>query len=100
MASTADTLRLPILETERLRLSPLSTADAADIFPLMEHAEVMAFWDIPEVDDPDIVDTIVESQVAAMAAGKAYYWTIRSLADHSFIGICDLSEIDKWHHRA
>ena len=95
-----DTLRLPILETERLRLAPLTAADAADIFPLMEHAEVMAFWDIPEIDDPDMVETIVESQVAAMEAGKAFYWAIRLLADESFIGICDLSEIDRWHHRA
>jgi ribosomal-protein-alanine N-acetyltransferase len=66
----------------------------------MRQAEVMAFWDIPEIDDPDVVRVIVESQVASMAAGKAVYWAIRLLADDGFIGICDLSEIDRWHHRA
>ena len=30
----------PILETERLRLTPLTEADAAGIFPLMRDAEV------------------------------------------------------------
>jgi ribosomal-protein-alanine N-acetyltransferase len=100
MYSTPDALRLPILETERLRLAPLTVGDTADIFPLMEHAEVMAFWDIPEVDDPDIVTAILESQVAAMAAGKACHWTIRTLADDSFVGVCDLSEIDPRRHSA
>ena len=100
LSFSPDYLRLPILETERLRLAPLTVDDAANIFPLMDDAEVMAFWDIPEVDDPDLVAQIVESQVAAMAAGKAYYWAIRTLADDRFIGICDLTEIDKWHHRA
>ena len=91
---------LPILETERLRLAPLTVEDAPNIFPLMDDAEVMAFWDIPEVDDPDLVAQIVGNQVALMAAGKAYYWSIRTLADDRFVGTCDLSEIDKWHHRA
>ena len=100
LSLSPDTLRLPILETERLRLAPLTVEDTPNIFPLMEHAEVMAFWDIPEVDDPDMVAAIVENQVSGMAAGKAYYWAIRMLADDQFVGICDLSEIDKWHHRA
>lgn len=100
LSFSPDALRLPILETERLRLAPLTVEDTANIFPLMEHAEVMAFWDIPEIDDPDIVAGILESQVAGMAAGRAYYWCIRTLTDDQFIGICDLSEIDKWHRRA
>jgi len=92
--------RLPILETQRLRLEPLAAGDAAFIFPLMADHEVMAFWDVPEIDDPDVVAGVVRSQVADMAEGKAIYWSIRGLADESFIGSCDLSEIDKRHKRA
>jgi len=91
--------RVPILETAWLRLDPLVPDDAALIFPLMADHDVMAFWDVPEFDDPDIVAEIVAGHVSEMAAGKAIYWTIRTLADASFIGTCDVSEIDQRHKR-
>ena|SRR5436190_12450204 len=94
------TNRLPILETERLRLIPLAESDAEHIFTLMRDAEVMAFWDIGEVDDPDLVAAIVAGQVVEMAEGRAVYWAMRTLGDDQFVGVCDLSEIDRRHKRA
>src|ERR1051326_3462363 len=90
-----EALRPPILETERLRLTPLAHGDVQHILPLMRDAEVMAFWDVGEIDDPDVIAAIVEAQVAEMAAGRAVYWAMRSLADDRFVGVCDLSEIDR-----
>lgn len=95
-----DLSRLPILETERLRLSPLVAADASLLYPIMADPEVMAYWDIPEIDDPDVVARIAESQVEAMAGGHAMYWVMRSLGGDQFVGSCDLSDIDRWHRRA
>lgn len=95
-----DLSRLPILETERIRLEPLAAADAESLFPIMGDPEVMAYWDISEVDDPDIVAAIVRGQVEAMAHSKAMYWAMRTIADRAFLGSCDLSEIDRWHRRA
>jgi len=92
--------RLPILETERLRLAPITLGDAAALFPLMAHPEVMAYWDVAEIDDPDIIDGIVGGQVDAMGAGQALYWSMRTLDEGRFLGSCDLSEIDRWHRRA
>jgi len=97
---STDPSLLPILETARLRLTPLVAEDAKHIFPLMRDAEVMAFWDMPEMDDPDLIDRIVEGQVEDMAQGRALYWVMRELADGQFIGACDLSEIDRRHKRA
>ena len=91
---------LPILETERLRLEPLKTSDSKFIFPMMANPQVMAFWDIAEIDEPDIVDQVVAGQVDEMAQGRAVYWAIRTLADDAFIGTCDLSGIDRRHKRA
>ncbi len=88
-----------ILETERLRLTPLETTDARELFPMMNDAEVMAHWDVPEIDDPDLVAAIVTGQVEDMAAGKALYWSMRTLGEDGFIGVCDLSDIDRWHKR-
>lgn len=92
--------RLPILETERLRLAPLETADAEFVFPLIDDPEVMAFWDSPEVDDPDLVAEHVARQVAQMESGVAIHWSIRTLSDGEFIGWCDLADIDRRHRRA
>lgn len=92
--------RQPILETERLRLQPLAAADAALLFPLMDDPEVMAYWDVPQIDDPDLIVAIVQDQVAAMAAGRAVHWSIRTLADDGFLGCCSLTDIDRWHKRA
>jgi ribosomal-protein-alanine N-acetyltransferase len=92
--------RLTVLETERLTLQPLNEADTAEIFPLMDDPEVMAYWDVPEIDDPDVVAEIVKAQVGNMAIGSAMHWSIRAIDDGGFVGSCDLSEIDRRHKRA
>jgi len=95
-----DLKRLPILETERLRLEPLTAADAAHLYPIMGDPEVMAYWDVPESDDPDLVAQIVQGQVDSMQDGRALCWGMRTLAAGQFVGSCDLSEIDRRHRRA
>jgi ribosomal-protein-alanine N-acetyltransferase len=97
---SSDASLLPILETGRLRLTPVVAGDAEKIFPLMADAEVMAFWDVGEIDDPDVIANIVAGEVDEMAAGRAVYWTLRTLDDDQFVGTCDLSEIDRRHKRA
>jgi [ribosomal protein S5]-alanine N-acetyltransferase len=92
--------KLMILETERLSLRPLTTSDADGLFPIMNDPEVMAHWDVPEVDDIDLIQAIVDGQVADMGAGRAFHWAIRTLDNEAFLGACDLSDIDRWHKRA
>lgn len=43
-----------IVETQRLNLRPLEVSDADLLFAMMSDAEVMAHWDVPEIDDPDL----------------------------------------------
>jgi ribosomal-protein-alanine N-acetyltransferase len=92
--------RRPILETPRLRLSPLMHEDAARLFPIMNDPEVMAHWDIGEIDDPELVAEIVRGQVADMDGGRSIHWTIVRIDDDTFLGCCDLAAIDRWHRRA
>ncbi|MBX3479157.1 MAG: GNAT family N-acetyltransferase [Caulobacter sp.] len=89
-----------ILETERLTLSPVVEADSALVHPIMADPDVMAHWDVAEIDDPDIVDQILAGQILAMAEEKAFYWAMRLTQDGTFLGLCDLSDIDWRHHRA
>ena len=89
-----------ILETERLTLSPLVAADAPLVHPIMADPDVMAHWDVAEIEDPDVVDQVLASQMAAMDEERAFYWAMRLTADGTFLGLCDLSDIDWRHHRA
>jgi ribosomal-protein-alanine N-acetyltransferase len=89
-----------ILETERLRLRPLEDSDTETLFPILDDPEFLAHWDVPEIDDPDLVRAIVEGQVADMLAGKSFHWTVWTLDGAQFFGACDLSEIERRHKRA
>lgn len=95
-----DLHRLPILETERLRLEPLTAADVDLIFPIMGEVEVMSYWDVPEADDPDLVAGVIQGHVEAMEAGRSLQWTMRTLADAEFVGCCGLTDVDRRHRRA
>jgi RimJ/RimL family protein N-acetyltransferase len=89
-----------ILETERLTLTPVTPEDAPLVHPIMADPDVMAHWDVAEIEDPDVVDQILAGQVAAMQGDRAFHWAMRLTADGAFLGLCDLSEIDWRHHRA
>lgn len=83
-----------------MRLTPLVMDDAPDIYLMMRDPEVMAYWDSGEIDDPDVIVDIIQRQLAAMADDLAWHWTLRELGNGTFVGVCDLSEIDWRHHRA
>ena len=95
-----DVRRLPILETERLRLEPLLEEDAANLFPIMHDPELVAYWDVLEDDDPEFVAGVIHGQVEDMTAGKAIHWSMRTLDGGAYVGCFDLLEIDRRHRRA
>jgi ribosomal-protein-alanine N-acetyltransferase len=89
-----------ILQTQRLTIRPLQASDAAALHGLMSDAEVMAYWDIGEIEDEALTGQILESQLKAMARDDALHWAMMRNEDGAFIGCCDLSDIDRWHRRA
>jgi len=89
-----------ILETERLILSPVTAEDAPLVYPVMADPEVMAHMDTAAIDDPDLTAAFIDGQVAEMARDEALYWSVRTSADRTYLGSCDLSDIDWRHHRA
>ncbi len=89
-----------ILQTSRMTLRPMTMADAEPLHALMSDAEVMAFWDVSEIEDIELTTAILSSQIEQMKARKSAYWAMERAADAAFLGSCDLSEIDRWHHRA
>src|SRR5271168_5204724 len=89
-----------ILQTERLTLRPLRTDDLQNLHAMMSDPAVMAFWDVPTIDDIDLTLAILNGQLDDVALGRAVYWALIRGDDGAFVGCCDLSEIDLWHRRA
>ena len=87
-----------ILETERLVLRPIQPDDWRVLYPIMSDPVVMAHWDSSEIEDPDVVAQMIAAQVEDMEAGRACYWAVERAPDRTFLGACDLSELD-WRHK-
>src|SRR5579871_420413 len=89
-----------ILQTERLNLRPLNPGDARAVHLMMSDAEVMAYWDVGKVEDPAVTGDIVQRQLNEMEAERGFFWAMEGNGDHMFVGVCDISEIDRRHARA
>ena len=87
-----------ILETERLVLRPIEPDDWRALYPIMSDPVVMAHWDSTEIEDPDVLQDLIQAQMDDMARGVAWYWAIELGEPRAFLGACDLSEVD-WRHR-
>jgi ribosomal-protein-alanine N-acetyltransferase len=88
-----------ILQTSRLTLRPLRAHDAEALHTLMSDAEVMAWWDVAEIEDIALTTAILQNQIDDMERGRAVYWAMERSEDGVFVGCCDLADIDRWHHR-
>lgn len=89
-----------ILLTERLVLTPFSDGDGPQLYPLMSDDEVMAHLETGGIEDPDEVDAAVAAKARAMAAGEAWYWTIRQPGAEGLLGWAQVTEFDRRRHEA
>ena len=83
---------LMILQTGRLVLRPMVRTDAPALFAILGDPETMAFWDRPALPRLATVEAQMEDELAGMAAGGFFYWTV--LKNGDAIGGIDLSHID------
>jgi len=92
-----------ILQTSRLTLRPLKATDAEAVHAMMADLEVMAYSDVPKVEDIELTRLILQGQLKAANKGLARHWAMMAdagQASDAFIGCCQLNDIDRWHHRA
>ncbi|HEY6363091.1 MAG TPA: GNAT family N-acetyltransferase [Vicinamibacterales bacterium] len=84
---------MPALLTARLILDRLTPDDGNGLFEVRGDPEVMAFWDWPHDASPSVTAAVVEQMLREMASGQACYWTVRLRSDGTFVGLCDLGEM-------
>jgi len=89
-----------ILETARLKLRPLAATDAAPFHAMVSDPETMRFWDVAEITDFETTTEILAGQLFEVASGSALYWAIELTSDQTFVGSCDIADINHHHRRA
>ena len=81
-------MRPVTIETERLRLRPLSADDADEIHRLWAEPGVRRYlWD-DEVIPPERARAVVEESVAAFESRGLGLWAVRSRGGEELIGFC------------
>jgi RimJ/RimL family protein N-acetyltransferase len=81
------------LLTSHLSLDPLRLEDASDLSEMRGDPDVMAFWDWPADSNAEMTRSLVAGMIQQASAGRAMYWTLRLRVDGTFVGLCDLSDL-------
>jgi hypothetical protein len=90
-----DTRVMDELHTERLILSCLAVPDSKDAFTSRGDSEVMGHWDAPPDANPAETAAVIDLLLAEAERGTAMYSAIQPRDEGTFIGVCDLSDIQR-----
>lgn len=81
----------PTLQTDRLRLRPISSADADALFALHSDAHVLRYWDSPPWTERGRADRFIAASRRMAEEGTGARLAMERLSDGSFIGWCTVS---------
>jgi ribosomal-protein-alanine N-acetyltransferase len=84
-------LPTPTLRTPRLRLRPVTSADADALFALHSSAHVLRYWDAPPWSDPERAERFVAGCRQMADEGSGARPAIVRASDGAFIGWCGLT---------
>lgn len=84
-------LPTPTLRTARLRLRPVTSADADALFALHSNAYVLRYWDAPPWSDRHRADRFIAACRQMAAEGSGARLAMESGSDGRFIGWCGLT---------
>lgn len=85
-------LTLPVLETDRLRLRPFTSADGDDLFALHSDAYALRYWDSPPWTERSRADLFVTRSRELAADGTCVRLVIRQRSDDGFVGWITLND--------
>jgi len=85
--------RLPVIDTERLRLRALHGGDVQALFAIYGNAEVMRFASEPRFDEPATVLAMLQSVERLLADGSSLEWGVEQRSDQKLVGTCGLHSL-------
>ncbi len=90
----------PPIETERLRLRPLTTADVPAFFRLFSDPVVARYLSAPPMTDPAQAEEKVAAILRHYDEGDVLQWGIEDRESQKLIGTCTLHQIHRQNRRA
>src|SRR3954470_1943588 len=91
MSAPAPTLPAPTLHTARLRLRPVTDADAEALFALHSSASVLRYWDAPPWTERVRAERFIAACRQMADDGTGTRLAVDRGADGEFIGWCSVS---------
>ncbi len=91
---------LPTLETRRLRLRWLDTADLPALFAIFSDPEVMRYWSHEPLTDLAAAGELLAEIQGYFTRRELFQWGIVRREDNLVIGTCTLAQIASCHRRA
>jgi [ribosomal protein S5]-alanine N-acetyltransferase len=84
-------LPTPTLHTARLRLRPVTAADAEPLFALHSNAYVLRYWNAPPWSDPARAERFLATSRQMEEDGTGARLVMERASDEAFIGWCGLT---------
>ena len=100
MSSPGPTLPTPTLHTGRLRLRPVTSADAGALFALHSDARVLRYWDAPPWREAARAERFVTACRQMAEEGSGARVVVDRASDGAFLGWCGLSRWNPDHRSA
>jgi ribosomal-protein-alanine N-acetyltransferase len=91
---------LPTLETERLRLRWLTSADVPALFEVFSDPEVMRYWSHGPLSDAAAAADLLARIHAHFRARDLFQWGVALRGTDEVIGTCTLASLNPEHRRA
>lgn len=88
------------LKTDRLRLTPMTEADAPALFEILSDPVVTRYWSSPPWTDMSQALAMIERDQKATAAGEQIRLGLHPTEDPTLIGFCTLFAFDFSNRRA
>ena len=88
------------LPAARVRLRRFTESDAAALFGMYSHPEVMRYWSRPAMTDVAEADTLIRQILMDYESGANLPLVIERSSDHVFVGNCTLHHLHEASRRA
>jgi ribosomal-protein-alanine N-acetyltransferase len=92
--------RLPTIDTPRLRLRHLATADQPALFDIFGDPQVCRYWSRPALEDGAAAAALLEGIGRGFSDRTLFQWGIAERAEDRVVGTCTLASISAEHRRA
>ncbi|WP_240221802.1 GNAT family N-acetyltransferase [Rheinheimera hassiensis] len=96
----SEVLFFPVIETERLTLKPLVSADSASLLQIFSDPEVMKYWNTPPWSDIQDAYRFVDNSNDAMQRQESLVLGVYLKSTAELVGKCMLFSYDKESKRA